>query len=601
MWGALLSFLFITAPARADMLYVGLNDTPGEVDAARRAALARHERFFQLPVLDPKLEAEIAKKLVVTQDLFKKMSLVQKTDPAAFDKLSLQYDVALKDLADAREKAGYTQERFTADLQRLRGQGANLTALVISGHDGNGEIFGADHGKLTSTAVMEAFRNAAPVGERIRTFAMFGCYTGNMETLLQHWMRVLPHLGLVGGFPHSAPLGNVRAGQDYMTDFLVKSDDIIRAGDDKAKLWQIAQGLKGLQALVASKHDPAFLLACGDNNYVTAGGVTSQVDLVAQCRGKITPEITARWAERVTCFMTADKGCENPPEDTSHHELRTIYNEVQEGKHCQKLLGSEAIFMPVPSVLMRLIFGRNVLANIDANEKDFIARLDATLPAGSRFGSIARLTRAELLRKYRDAYNWKNDMVNDPAILSGPRGRELLAFEANLSKFEDTINFQEQCVPVGWVEPQSTEKAPCAKSFEPSEVLEKNLKQMYWSAVVTKAHARQDVVDAKTRYDKTFPENGGALSMEQARAQREALDAYTNLISRSELDLITAERARLQHPEGGVDPKPFLEMLDQYEEPIRGSLDPKAAARAKPAAPPHDEEEEHQDVRTDDE
>lgn len=33
MWGALLSFLFITAPARADMLYVGLNDTPGEVDA----------------------------------------------------------------------------------------------------------------------------------------------------------------------------------------------------------------------------------------------------------------------------------------------------------------------------------------------------------------------------------------------------------------------------------------------------------------------------------------------------------------------------------------------------------------------------------------
>ena len=70
--------------------------------------------------------------------------------------------------------------------------------------------------------------------------------------------------------------------------------------------------------------------------------------------------------------MTERSKCENPPENTSNSELRSLYNKLQDGKHCREVFEGQGVSFPDPEKVLRLIFFKNVKNNFSNNAKDQI-------------------------------------------------------------------------------------------------------------------------------------------------------------------------------------------------------------------------------------
>jgi hypothetical protein len=410
---AIASLLFVSQSALADVIFFDFNDSPQEIAAARAGARARGERFILVPA-----------------------TTGQQLDDASITK-------ALTDFNAAHPRAS--------------------VSVVISGHDGNGH-FSGERGGSSAAELGKLFKDAG-VDSRVDSLFLAGCYTTTLGAVEFDWRGKFANATLVGGYEGIAPGNDKLAGHQYMQAFIANSRRLMNM-TSRAQIGQAVRGLRGFNMTNA---------ACMKGDvFVSNQEVKSSREMLNGCSAR---DADPSWNERVQCFTEArEPACHDVPSDTANGELRQIYRRLQATAHCDQIFNEQNIYRPNREKVIRLIFDRQVRANMQNNLREEIAAANAGLEAiGSqtRLANFATGSRHDVLENLKNASREIEAKCNAQARQNTPTGvcpfkkdpRYVTALLA-LQNINEIYRSSASCVPFGWVEPNNTDRSRCVKTPE---------------------------------------------------------------------------------------------------------------------------------------
>lgn len=305
--------LFISVQTvRADVLFLDMNMSSKEIAAARKGAEARGEKLIVLPLI-----SESSRKIIETaqgkvyqhsgflatrcgQDTQGRTDLA-KVNPALYNQCeqAKEKEHAAKDELTKLKKQHLKpldQNSLQQELKKLKDQGVNLTSLVISGHDGHGSFFGVN-GYFTATDFGKAFKENAPLGNNIRSLALWGCDSAGPNDSIYQWQPMLPNLEIIAGFDGVAPSNERKAGHDYLENFL-KQEKKLTAIKDQEALKAAFKRIEGVNVVTASM--------CTEKNFVSSTKKSFNIkERVDRCLG---PE-GAEKIKKHHCIRNAEPAC----------------------------------------------------------------------------------------------------------------------------------------------------------------------------------------------------------------------------------------------------------------------------------------------------
>ncbi|UYL10723.1 hypothetical protein B9G69_009060 [Bdellovibrio sp. SKB1291214] len=405
-------FVLSSLEAQADILFLDLNGNPKEIEAAKAAASKRGEQVIVIPEVTKELATKQAELLAKTQkaneDYLRKGCSSGNANSAACSGVSKALNDAMANENEFRQKNQLNPETLDKALRGLKSQGVNLSSLVVSGHDGNGH-FGGTFGDLTDKNLAEAFQKNAPLGDSIRSLALWGCYTANLSSLSLYWKKAFPQVEVVVGFDKKGPLGNSPANWALLKDFLSKEKDLAQIKDQN-ELQKAFKKLEGVRITDAA--------ICVGNNFSNKFATMDVANIQSMCEGAFLKD-----AKIYTCYLNAEKGCENPPANTSSSDLRRFYEQLQDYAHCKEVLPPEQqVGMPSADTMIRLIHFADVKKNFVQNFSQQIGEYNKLLdkvgaPKNLQWGDILKMSRAEILEKLKatDTY-FDNKGTGDSAL-----------------------------------------------------------------------------------------------------------------------------------------------------------------------------------------
>jgi hypothetical protein len=201
------------------VVFIDANNSPAEVKDAEKAACERGEAFKKIP-----------------------------PDGKHINAAGLQ--VELKKLADANKA---------------------VSSMVISGHDGGGNIHGEKGGvdKYEVISAMKgAYKNKPALLSEFKSVFMWGCWTmGPSE--VDVWRKELPSLKMCSGFFDMGPLNTTLASRAVLHDLLVKEKSMVEEADQK-KLKRIIASVEHINQTYAAVYTEA---SCGDMYYYNTQGI----------------------------------------------------------------------------------------------------------------------------------------------------------------------------------------------------------------------------------------------------------------------------------------------------------------------------------------
>ncbi|QDK47128.1 hypothetical protein DOM22_19140 [Bdellovibrio sp. ZAP7] len=398
--------------ANADILFLDLNGNPKEIEAAKAAAAKRGEKVIVLPEITKEMMANQAKFKELTQkanaDYLKKGCSVgiEKTAACATVAKNLEDAMAKENkFRQENELNAKTLEKSIADLKQ---KGVQLSSMVVSGHDGNGHFAGR-FGDLDDKALSDAFLKNPPMGDGIRSLALWGCYTANISSLSLYWKKSFPQVEVVVGFDKQGPLGNSPANWALLKDFLSKEKELTQIKDEN----ELQKALKGLDGVRIT--DAAI---CVGGKFSNKKLTMDLANVQSMCEGAYLKD-----AKVYTCYLNAEEGCANPPANTSDSELRRFYEKLQDYAHCKEVLPPEQqVGVPSPDTMIRLIHFADVKKNFVQNFSREIADYNKLLdkvgaPKDLHWGDIQKMTRAEVLAKLNATAKYLNDKTDNDSAL----------------------------------------------------------------------------------------------------------------------------------------------------------------------------------------
>ncbi len=447
-----LGILLLSLPfsVLADVLFIDLNTSPKEVQAAERAAQKRGEKLIVLP----EIPSSVQKKLgVLNNDLQKVESQIRKKNCEMTVSKECD-DLLSKETQLNNEKRSLTHRlkigpsELTKALKRIEKNNIQLTSVVFSGHDGNG-VFMGTAGGFREPDIAEAFDAVPRLKKGVRSVMLWGCYTANMGALNHWWKKTFPDAELIAGFDGVAPSGAKAGSANYLEDILVKEKELTAIKDEK----EMALAFKRLK-------DVPYMNAalCSNDIYVSNSLTFSLGQADANCQTQNLESIQKIYS----CYKNAETpACANPPSDYRTGELRQIYNNLQRYRHCFEEKSTADI--PNPENVIRLLLFENVKTNFYKEYEKELAAFDRYLdlieaPSDLRFSkdrSLVKANRAEILRRIngiRAHLNEKGGIVKrivSPAMGSVYNGLDTL--QSCLGELATN------CVPFGWVEPEHNE------------------------------------------------------------------------------------------------------------------------------------------------
>jgi hypothetical protein len=160
--------------------------------------------------------------------------------------------------------------KLQSELQKLATKNIAVTSMVVSGHNGGGQIHG-DVGSIDKyeviTALKTAYKSKPNLLNEFQSVFMWGCWTmGPSEVDI--WRRELPSLKMAAGFIDMGPLNETKASHAILHDLLVKEKAIEKEADQK-KLKRIIAGVSEINQTYAAVYAEA---ACGDMYYYNTMG-----------------------------------------------------------------------------------------------------------------------------------------------------------------------------------------------------------------------------------------------------------------------------------------------------------------------------------------
>ena len=169
----------------ADILFLDLNNSPKEIEAAKKAAKQRGEKLIVFPERAMRYPADIE------QNLNQKLTEL-----------------------------------------KSKNQQNKISSLIISGHDGNGHFTGSK-GSMSYSDFANILESHPELKESVKSLYLWGCYTATPGSIINNWKPTFKNLDVIIGYDGSAPANDKLAGHNYLADALVKEKKMTSAKTDK--------------------------------------------------------------------------------------------------------------------------------------------------------------------------------------------------------------------------------------------------------------------------------------------------------------------------------------------------------------------------------
>ena len=242
------------------------NGNPAEIESAAKAACERGEGFESFPSED------LVNSLNQRDAVLKAKWNSYKN--RCYQLTNLRCQTEYSSLADAQNSLDNdsteicTKETITDKFKGFSEKGTTLTSIVVSAHDGGGNVHGnfLPHiGKMEIIgALKDAYKDKPELLNKLSSVFMWGCWTmGPSE--IQDWKNQLPDLKMMSGFFDMAPLGNMPASQTVLHD-LLSDEKNIEDASDKEKLKGLIAKATNINQTYASVY---VQNQCGNNYYYT--------------------------------------------------------------------------------------------------------------------------------------------------------------------------------------------------------------------------------------------------------------------------------------------------------------------------------------------
>lgn len=442
--------VFIAASALADILFIDANASYKEIEAAQRAAVARHEKLIVYP--DVSLSARRAisdAKNEYSRLETKCLSSCSEETHQKLDEAVKKYEALVKASPNISSAGGLNQF-----LKDQKDRGVSLSSVVVSGHDGNG-TFGGTYGSIDSKILAEAFTKNAPVGDSIRSVLLLGCYTTTAGEVEFKWKKIFPKALLVAGYDDRAPLADRAANLQYIEDVLAKEKNLTEAANE-AELKKAFDGLAGVSQVHASM--------CVGENYVNKKGVTHTKKIFEACKNDEN-----NIGDKYDCYLYGNEGCENVPENTTSGELRQYYRYLQNTAHCNEFR-NYGISRPPPEQVLRVLFDKQVRQNFQNLHQEQLDEYDQLLskqgaPENLRLSKAGDLSRGEFIRRVTQAREFVSQKKNEKGYHSQFSGlivedEDLLILGSRTSQLSYYAAADPETIPFAWVEPRAQSPSP---------------------------------------------------------------------------------------------------------------------------------------------
>lgn len=425
------------ATAKADVLFLDMNNSPLEIAAAKRGAAARGEKLVVIPDTT-QLKSDLAFKSIQNEYLAANKKLMDCT-PNACEQAFEVFQKANEAYVDYLDKAKVylNQKNLNSYLNQLKNQNITISSVIISGHDGNGKLHGT-FGEINEKEFQKAFKDNEPIGQTVRSLLLWGCYTSNLNSSFFIWNNTLPHIEMIAGFEKIGP-SNLQSSNFKYLESVMKAEKQLVEIHDVQNLKQQFKRLASVNVLSAS--------VCVRDLYVSHSLTTTKAELDKQC----LPLSKLNEIETETeCYIKALPGCTDIPENTSSSALRTLYNRIQDVSHCADYYTD---FNAKPDEILRLIYYKQVVKNFSQLHKN---EINSYLKRLIQFGAPAELTQIDFSRMARkDIINW---LSNTDKFFSNftNSSTELSQLTAGLSVLREVLGeANSYYTPTTWIEPHA--------------------------------------------------------------------------------------------------------------------------------------------------
>lgn len=426
-----LLFILNLRTASADILFLDLNNSPKEIEAAEKAAKQRGEKLIVYPDKPLGDEGHLSFKKSLTEKLNELKSSSQQT---------------------------------------------KISSMILSGHNGNGHFAGTS-GSISYAGLKDVLESHPELNESVKSLYLWGCYTSTPGSIINNWKPTFKNLDVIIGYDGVAPANDKLAGHKYLTDALVKEKRMTSAKTDK-ELKSIFNDLAYVKNVHAS--------ICKGDTYVSNKKMANLQKLKEQC----DEAEAVKWGDVYECYMygrqpnppdNQDLDCTDVPASTSNSKLRDMYNYLQETAHCDDLIRSSR--GRNRDQVIRLIFYKNVLKNYFENNKacvNFVNKFLSDTGSSSKIDmqNWLQLKRSEILKKtseiIEEVYNYgsiNSSLANQKSsdLSTGSIEKKInLKLASYCSTQVSVVNrTSEYEIPFSWVEDSSKEKS----KFEDLSVL----------------------------------------------------------------------------------------------------------------------------------
>lgn len=397
-----LSLLFVgIGSARANILFIDLNNSPKEVEACRTGAQ----------------QASPNDEVVV----------VGPSDGSSSD---------------------VTMDAIMDKVREARKNGVSFDSIVVSGEDGNGHFFGS-HGDFYASDFKRLVKELNQTGSEITTTALWGCYPTNKYGCETYWLKPNPSINMAVGFAVQAPSQNRPVNHELMQEFCRKREEAANAVTiDQMCLFYLNLSMNKVSTSVSvCNHEGVaseYYDSISPGTTERSGQQTCQTndELMERCK-EFDPEQKQK-AVFEKCMNASDPdfdlNCKDLPGKVS--SLRHYYNQLHLWRHCKDGVKTEQGYeMPLPPQVIRLLKFDHVkenLADLNAEElSDYDKRMKAAGFADYTLGDIKTVSRAELNRRIEGAIVALKQSGSQPALLKMAEGlgRTFVSLDPRCSHF----------------------------------------------------------------------------------------------------------------------------------------------------------------------
>ena len=465
-WLILLFLHVLTQAAKADILFIDFNKSPAEVDAARSAARARHEKLVIFP--DPtseqktmiargeqidRLRAPLSKKFYELNDELDITSDQVKVQEIEAQQKELQEKMSQLDREEHELSKGLTdleinEANLTACIKKKINSGAIFETLIISGHQSGG-YFGAQ-GRLDKVELASIISEIPEIKNSLKSIYGWGCYSATVEQGI-FWKDNIPNLKMLAGYDGSAPAGVTQASSKVLQTVLARDFEIqhSRANAQSASYETLLSKLTGI-------------------NETTFAGCTPKV-----CEGKNIGKVDLSQAnkdcssERKSILEEELLGIQNTVFcNTQHSDLRTYYEQSRKYEHCKY----EKNF---PERTIRQVFFKTVYANFKLYHSEEFAKLDLDMKSCKE--RLERLKRTIGCEPYDSEHSEGATTSFSDIFLQAGKIKRSACLSQESKDFADQIlslfvpgervgKIDSACIPIDWIEPATSQKNLSAPS-----------------------------------------------------------------------------------------------------------------------------------------